>query len=45
MILDNDKTKIKTIAESNRKYFLNNFTLNKFQTKIIKVINESPRIR
>lgn len=45
VILDNDKTKIKSIAESNKKYFLNNFTLNEFQSKIIKVINESPRIR
>ena len=45
LFLKENRDKIKEIAELNFEYFINNFTVQKFKNKIIKIINASTRVK
>ncbi len=45
MILNNDKSRIAKISKTNKKYFIENFTLSKFSNEIIRIINADTRIK
>lgn len=45
LYLSNNKEKIELIAKNNKEYFLNNFTLEKFKSEILKVLHDNPTVR
>ena len=45
LFLKENRDKIKEIAELNFEYFKNNFTVQKFKNKIIKIINANTRVK
>ena len=45
LLLNNSTFKIDEISKVNKKYFIENFTLNKFSNEILKVINANTRIK
>lgn len=44
-VLSKDISKLKTICEHNKQYFLDNFTLEHFESEIIKILNADSAIK
>jgi|TARA_B110000208_G_C11715439_1_gene410894 glycosyltransferase involved in cell wall biosynthesis len=45
VFLNNNKTKIAEICKANKKYFIENFTLSKFNEQIVKILNANTRVK
>ena len=45
IFLKNNTNEIETISKKNKEYFLENFTLSKFESEVIKILNASSTIK